>query len=161
MAALVGTWSNSDDKVRAWLRLKVPQLTTEMMKFLGENKQWKFLLKYVVMPNEESVEESVKFSYKATMLLAGDGVEHGDSFIPSFRDVDEEFVEMVVDGYSNSYSVCIQHLCLIVRRLLQKKAGGFNIGLLDLLSDNDGRLVKLLLSIKLNLYNHYGLILNF
>ena len=133
--------------MHSWLRLRVPQLTAEMMEFLGKDKGWKTLLKYVVRPETSRekqvpdgfVEESVKYSYKATMLLAGDGVDHGDSFVPSFRDVDKDFVEMVVDGFSNGFPVCMPHLCLIIRRLLEKKAGGFNIGLLDLLSDDDGR----------------------
>ena len=150
MASLVSGEPSPEKMVHSWLRLRVPQLTAEMMEFLGKDKGWKTLLKYVVRPETSRgkqvpdgfVEESVKYSYKATMLLAGDGVDHGDSFVPSFRDVDKDFVEMVVDGFSNGFPVCMPHLCLIIRRLLEKKAGGFNIGLLDLLSDDDGVLLK-------------------
>ena len=146
MTSMVGidTDPQETDSMHAWMRMRSPQLTGDMIEFLINEKGWIHLFDYISnVPQEDDkdiVREDIKFSsidaikrasvghlagiaqsWKATMIFAGkDSGGSEQNLISFFIPLERHFVVRLVKCFEVSSKACLNHACYILSRLIQK-----------------------------------------
>ena len=146
MASMVGIDTDRQEtSIHAWMRMRSPQLTGDMIEFLINGKGWIHLFDYISNVSQEDdkdiVREDIKFSsidaikrasvghlegiaqsWKATMIFAGKDIGGSEqNLISFFIPLERHFVVQLVKCFEPSSKACLNHACYILSRLIQKK----------------------------------------
>ena len=177
MTSMVGIDNDPEaiEGLRAWMRMRSPQLTGEMIDFLINEKGWIYLFSYIdnVSQNDSNMIslEDIKFSridvtkrssvghlegiaqsWKATMIFAGKDIGGSEqNLISFFIPLERQFVARLVQCFELSSKACLNHACYILSRLIQKKPND----LFSILTMDDNKLLSELFP-NLLLYTHHS-----